>query len=55
MTAARVLVVGLDPAKIQGWDPEPVQAAMARGRARFGDHGIEATGAWWHSTRTPKE
>ncbi|GAB2459035.1 hypothetical protein GCM10027187_28410 [Streptosporangium sandarakinum] len=39
---ARVLVVGLDPARIQGWDPEPVQAAMARGRARFDDHGIEA-------------
>ncbi|WP_327588106.1 hypothetical protein OHA25_14655 [Nonomuraea sp. NBC_00507] len=39
---ARVLVVGLDPAKIQGWDPEPVQAAMARGQARFDDHGIEA-------------
>ena len=32
---ARVLVVGLDPAKIEGWDPEPVQAAIARGRARF--------------------
>jgi len=42
MTAARVLVVGLGPARIEGWDPEPVQAALARGRARFGDHGIEA-------------
>ncbi|WP_084958122.1 hypothetical protein [Thermoactinospora rubra] len=42
MTVARVLVIGLDPAKIQGWDPEPVQAAIARGRARFDDHGIEA-------------
>ncbi|MCC5577886.1 hypothetical protein IMZ11_19855 [Microtetraspora sp. AC03309] len=42
MTVARVLVVGLDPAKIQGWDPEPVQAALARGRARFDDHGIQA-------------
>ncbi|WP_049575042.1 hypothetical protein [Nonomuraea sp. SBT364] len=42
MTVARVLVVGLDPTKIEGWDPEPVQAAMARGRARFDDHGIEA-------------
>ncbi len=42
MTVARVMVVGLDPAKIQGWDPEPVQAALARGRARFDDHGIEA-------------
>lgn len=42
MTVARVLVIGLDPGKIQGWDPEPVQAAIARGRARFGDLGIEA-------------
>jgi hypothetical protein len=42
VTVARVLVVGLDPAKIQGWDPEPVQAAIARGHARFADHGIEA-------------
>jgi hypothetical protein len=37
-----VLVVGLDPARIQGWDPAPVQAALARGRARFDDYGIEA-------------
>ncbi|PZG12638.1 hypothetical protein [Nonomuraea aridisoli] len=42
MTVARVLVIGLDPAKIQGWDPEPVQAAIARGQARFDDRGIEA-------------
>ncbi len=42
MTVARVLVVGLDPAKIEGWDPEPVQAALARGQARFGEYGIEA-------------
>jgi len=42
MALGRVLVVGLDPAKIQGWDPEPVQAAIARGQARFDDHGIEA-------------
>ncbi|MBP2708293.1 hypothetical protein JOL79_31390 [Microbispora sp. RL4-1S] len=42
MTGARVLVVGLDPAKIQGWDPEPVQAAIARGQARFADQDIEA-------------
>jgi hypothetical protein len=42
MTLGRVLVVGLDPAKISGWDPEPVEAAIARGQARFGDHGIEA-------------
>lgn len=42
MAVARVLVLGLDPAKLEGWDPEPVQAAIARGRARFDDHGIEA-------------
>ncbi|MET7337313.1 hypothetical protein [Nonomuraea sp. NPDC005650] len=42
MAATRVLVIGLDPAKIQGWDPEPVQAALARGRARFDEYGIEA-------------
>lgn len=42
MTEERVLVIGLDPAKIEGWDPAPVQAALARGRARFDDHGIEA-------------
>lgn len=42
MAGARVLVVGVDPAKLQGWDPEPVQAAIARGQARFHDHGIEA-------------
>ncbi|MEU8269602.1 hypothetical protein AB0B89_20890 [Sphaerisporangium sp. NPDC049002] len=42
MTEARVLVIGLDPAKLQDWDPEPIQAAIARGQARFGDHGLEA-------------
>jgi hypothetical protein len=42
VTVARVLVIGLDPAKIQGWDPKPVQAAIARGRGRFDDHGIKA-------------
>ena len=42
MTQARVLVVGLDPAKIEGWDPEPVVAAIARGRARFDERGIAA-------------
>jgi len=35
-------VIGVDPGKIDGWDPEPVQAAIARGRARFDDHRIEA-------------
>ena len=42
MAPGRVLVIGLDPAKIAGWDPEPVEAAIARGQARFADHGIEA-------------
>lgn len=42
MALGRVLVVGLDPAKLQGWDPEPVLAAITRGQARFGDRGIEA-------------
>jgi hypothetical protein len=42
MTLGRVLVVGLDPAKIQGWDPEPIEAAIARGQVRFDEHGIEA-------------
>ncbi|MGW4641758.1 hypothetical protein ACWEN6_24780 [Sphaerisporangium sp. NPDC004334] len=42
MADARVLVIGLDPAKLQGWDPEPIQTGIARGRARFVDHGIEA-------------
>ncbi|MQY07663.1 MDR/zinc-dependent alcohol dehydrogenase-like family protein [Actinomadura macrotermitis] len=42
MAAERVLVLGLDPARLQGWDPGPVQAALARGRARFDDLGIEA-------------
>jgi hypothetical protein len=42
MALGRVLVIGLDPARIPGWDPEPVQAAITRGQARFGDHGIEA-------------
>jgi len=42
VTVARVLVIGLDPAKIQGWDPKPVQAAIARGRARFDDHDLAA-------------
>jgi hypothetical protein len=42
MARGRVLVVGLDPERIPGWDPQPVVAAIARGQARFGDHGIEA-------------
>lgn len=39
---ARVLVIGLDPVRIPGFDPEPVVAAIARGMARFGELGIEA-------------
>lgn len=39
---ARVLVVGLDPVKIPGWDPEPVLAAVARGQDRFDELGIAA-------------
>lgn len=42
MALGRVLVVGFDPAMIPGWDPEPVEATITRGQARFGDHGIEA-------------
>ncbi|GAA4196548.1 hypothetical protein [Microbispora amethystogenes] len=42
MAAARVLVVGLDPAKLEDWDPEPILAGIARGRARFADSGVEA-------------
>jgi hypothetical protein len=42
MALGRVLVIGLDPALIPGWDPAPVEAEIARGRARFSDRGIEA-------------
>jgi hypothetical protein len=42
MALGRVLVIGLDPEKIPGWDPEPVVAAIKRGQARFGEYGIEA-------------
>jgi hypothetical protein len=37
-----VLVLGLDPAGIEGWDPTPVEAAIARGRARFEELGLTA-------------
>lgn len=37
-----MLVIGLDPAKLDGWDPEPVLAAMARGRDRFDELGLTA-------------
>lgn len=42
MALGRVLVIGIDPAKLTDWDPEPVLAAIARGQDRFADHGIEA-------------
>lgn len=42
MPDGRVLVIGLDPAKLDDWDPGPVQAALARGRDRFAQYGIEA-------------
>lgn len=35
-------MVGLDPDRIEGWDPEPVKAAMVRGQARFDEYGIAA-------------
>jgi hypothetical protein len=42
MTSQRVLVVGLDPAQFEEWDPAPVQAAIARGKARFEEAGLVA-------------
>lgn len=42
MALGRVLVIGLDPVRIPGWDPEPVVAAIARGQARFEELGIDA-------------
>jgi hypothetical protein len=42
MERGRVLVIGLDPVRIPGWDPEPVVAAIARGQARFDELGIDA-------------
>jgi hypothetical protein len=42
MALGRVLVIGLNPALVPGWDPAPVEAEIARGRARFDDHGVEA-------------
>ncbi|GLW90438.1 hypothetical protein [Actinokineospora globicatena] len=39
---ARVLVIGLDPAKVSGWDPRPIQAGMRQAQARFDELGIEA-------------
>ncbi|CCH16394.1 hypothetical protein [Micromonospora lupini] len=42
MALGPVLVIGLDPVRIPGWDPAPVVAAIARGQARFAEHGVEA-------------
>jgi hypothetical protein len=42
MTLGRVLVIGIDPYRTPGWDPEPVVAAIARGQARFGELGIQS-------------
>ena len=42
MATGRVLVIGLDPARLTGWDPEPVLAGIARGRDRFVELGIDA-------------
>lgn len=42
MALGKVLVVGLDPTTLSGWDPKPVVAAIRRGQARFGDYGIDA-------------
>jgi hypothetical protein len=38
---ARVLLIGLDPRKIAGFDPAPVELAIAMGHRRFVDAGIE--------------
>lgn len=37
-----MLVIGLDPARVPGWDPEPVLAAIRKGGERFAELGIEA-------------
>jgi hypothetical protein len=42
MTLGRALVIGLDPARLSGWDPAPVLAGIARGRDRFVELGIDA-------------
>jgi hypothetical protein len=40
MAPTRVLVLGLDPRSVPGYDPEPVVAAIERGRQRFDELGI---------------
>ena len=38
---APVLLIGLDPSKIPGFDPSPVELAIAMGHKRFVDAGID--------------
>jgi hypothetical protein len=38
---APVLLIGLDPRKIPGFDPAPVEIAIAMGHKRFVEAGIE--------------
>src|SRR6476661_4476900 len=38
---ASVLLIGLDPRKIPGFDPAPVEIAIAMGHKRFVEAGIE--------------
>jgi hypothetical protein len=38
--SARVLLLGLDPALVPGFDPAPVQLAIRKGQARFDAEGI---------------
>ena len=38
-----LLVIGFDPARIPGYDPAPVLAALERGRDGYRAAGIEAT------------
>ena len=38
---APVLLIGLDPSKIPGFDPAPVELAIAMGHKRFVDAGID--------------
>lgn len=40
MAPTSVLVLGLDPRTVPGYDPEPVVAAIERGQRRFAERGI---------------
>lgn len=40
MASTTVLVLGLDPRTVPGYDPEPVLAAIDRGQRRFAERGI---------------